>query len=637
MFSNFLLTFLIIAFFITVFILAFISRRSQKVMESLLTILTKPERVKVQDASRILQTLLSDEVNKIHDNFKNMQETLNKQILKSESLKNILETKNNEIVNTTEEAVKKVSVMTTRLENTIIGLTNIVNSADWVALSNSSDRFIENINTMLDRTDTVSENITNKTDALISSINTLSSNGKTLDTQLQENTNKNIERLNELKNLSNETYESISKLSNSLESNFEKIKNSSLEQEKILINNNDYATSYLERIQNFTKESQKLLTSQVNTLTTTSNAVGAQIRLAEVSIEKSNEKINYSSDMFIKVASNTEDLVKNISKELTVLTNTYTGNVKDFSNSVSMELKAVAGDANITLENTKVAAATFSGTVKTMANGVREVLTEMNTAYDQLSNQSNNLIKISNDTLDKLKPLSEIIENYYSALPNLSSGSVEMANKLEEIIKSMNSEIDILKNTVLDSVSQISNSTSELSLLSGKSRQQMIDLMADYTKAVDSMQSLNKQMMIAKATAPMEAIKAPTPIKYPRISSQDFMSQSEKQLSNLHDQIFEITNITGATLPDNLLAKYHAGDKTVFSKWFAKMITVADKKQIKNLLKTDTIFKSLSIKYVHSFARLISSAEISDNKEMIVSTLLKSDLGQIYTALKEFI
>lgn len=637
MFSNFLLFFLIIAFFITIFILAFISRKSQKVMESLLTILTKPERVKVQDATRVLQTTLKDEISKIHENFKNMQETLNIQVIKSESLKNILQEKNSEIISVAEEAVKKVSVMTTRLENTILGLTNIVNSADWIALSNSSDRFIENINDILDRTDSASENLSKKTEALISSVDTLSSVNKDLDKQLQENINKNIERLDNLKTLSEGTNESISKLSTSLEKNFENTKMSSLEYEKILINNNDYANTYLDRIQSFTKESQKLLTSQLNTLTTTSNAVGAQIRLAEVSIEKSNEKINYSSDMFIKVASNTEDLVKNISKELTVLTNTFNGNVKEFSNSVSMELKTVAGEANITLENTKVAATTFSGTVKTMANGVREVLTEMNTAYNQLSNQSNNLIKVSNDTLEKLKPLSEIIESYYNALPNLSSGSVEMTNKLEEVIKSMNTEINTLKETVSDSVSQISNSTSELSLLSGKSRQQMIDLMADYTKAVDSMQSLNKQMMIAKATAPMEAIKAPTAIKYPRISSQDFMNQSEKQLSNLHDQIFEITNIIGATLPDNLLTKYHAGDKTVFSKWFAKMITVADKKQIKNLLKNDTVFRSLAIKYVHSFARLISSAEISDNKEMIVSTLLKSDLGQIYNALKEFI
>ena len=262
----------------------------------------------------------------------------------------------------------------------------------------------------------------------------------------------------------------------------------------------------------------------------------------------------------------------------------------------------------------------------------------INNLNKELNHKEHN--KSCDDYSDDLKAIKEWFkENKIDFSKKHENKIIELLkiNSLGYLLKLFQEQIDILKNTVLDSVSQKSNSTSELSLLSGKSRQQMIDLMADYTKAVDSMQSLNKQMMIAKATAPMEAIKAPTPIKYPRISSQDFMTQSEKQLSNLHDQIFEITNITGATLPDNLLAKYHAGDKTVFSKWFVKMITVADKKQIKNLLKTDTIFKSLSIKYVHSFARLISSAEISDNKEMIVSTLLKSDLGQIYTALKEFI
>ena len=44
--------------------LFFVSRKSQRIMGSLLEIMTRPEQAKVQDATRVLQTILKDEINK---------------------------------------------------------------------------------------------------------------------------------------------------------------------------------------------------------------------------------------------------------------------------------------------------------------------------------------------------------------------------------------------------------------------------------------------------------------------------------------------------------------------------------------------------------------------------------------------
>ena len=44
--------------------LFFVSRKSQKVMESLLGIMLQPDRVRIHDASRVLRTLLADEITK---------------------------------------------------------------------------------------------------------------------------------------------------------------------------------------------------------------------------------------------------------------------------------------------------------------------------------------------------------------------------------------------------------------------------------------------------------------------------------------------------------------------------------------------------------------------------------------------
>ncbi|MBN2893151.1 MAG: hypothetical protein JXL97_14875, partial [Bacteroidales bacterium] len=179
----------------------------------------------------------------------------------------------------------------------------------------------------------------------------------------------------------------------------------------------------------------------------------------------------------------------------------------------------------------------------------------------------------------------------------------------------------------------ISESTAKLESLSGQSRQQMIDLMSDYAKAVNTMQTLNKQMMVARATAPMEAIKASPAPSFARISSQDFIKQSERLIEKMHEQSMDLTHAIGAEIPEAVLKKYHAGDKAIFSKWLAKMLSAADKKQVRSLLKSDSVFNSQATQFVRGFGKMLASAEQADNKDMLVDTLLKTDLGQVYTIL----
>ncbi|MCL1902264.1 MAG: hypothetical protein FWG18_01390, partial [Alphaproteobacteria bacterium] len=63
------------------------SRRAQRVTESMLLLLTKPERAKVQDAARVLQVILAGEIDKIESNFKTMSDTLAAQVASAEDLR----------------------------------------------------------------------------------------------------------------------------------------------------------------------------------------------------------------------------------------------------------------------------------------------------------------------------------------------------------------------------------------------------------------------------------------------------------------------------------------------------------------------------------------------------------------------
>ena len=196
----------------------------------------------------------------------------------------------------------------------------------------------------------------------------------------------------------------------------------------------------------------------------------------------------------------------------------------------------VSGVANETLENTKTAATEFANSVKAMGIGVRETLIEMNKAHSQLSGQSENLIKMSTDTTEQLKPLSELIEKYYVALPDLASGSHDMSENLNQIVNTLVEKINVMKTTIAESLVNINNSSTQLSDIAGQSRQQMIDLMSDYAKAVDAMQSLNKQMMVARASAPMDAIKVAPVTSYKPLSTKDFMVQTDKLFEKLYEQ-----------------------------------------------------------------------------------------------------
>ena len=618
-------------------VLFFVSRRSQRVMESLLQLMTQPDRARVADASRVLQTILADEIAKIESSFQTMRDTLNAQIASANELKQELTVQNEKLVTTADDATKKVALMSQRLDNTVLGLHNIVSSGGWTDVQNTTDNFSTTVNALLTQIDTTSTATAEQIATIQSQIDGWVATSETLGQNLKEAYNTNDEQMKNLSQQSDNLQQQLQTLAQSVADGFNGVKTAAADYETVMTNNDKLLNNHLTKMDTFSKQSKKQLTSQMNSLTNTSNAVGGQVRLAEASIEKQTNKLTAAVETLMDSAARTETSVRGISNELATLTNRFNGEIKEFATAVVSELKTVSGVANTTLENTKTSANAFSESVKAMATGVRETLIEMNTAHTQLSGQSANLIKMSAETTAQLQPLSELIERYYSALPDLSQGSVEAGEKLQQIVASLNEKISLMKSTVAESTDTISASAIKLEDLAGQSRQQMIDLMSDYAKAVNTMQTLNKQMMVARATAPMDAMGvAPAPT-YGRVSATDFLKQAERAFENMHDLSLDLTRATGAEIPDVVWKKYHAGDKAIFSKWLAKMMNAADKKQVREMLKNDTVFRRQATQFIRAFDKIMSGAHNVDNPDTVSATLLKTDLGQIYAVLKAHI
>jgi methyl-accepting chemotaxis protein len=619
--------------FINLICLFFISRKSQQVMRSLLEILTHPEQANIKDASRVLQTLFKDEITKIDNNFKTMANASHEQIIRAEQIKNTLTDENVKLITTADDATKKIANMSQRLENTIDGLNKIVSSDGWNDVQHTTDNFSATIDGLLNKISETSTTTTEHGTQIQEQINQCIEVEKNISEQLQSNFNTNTDNMTKLTDSAKELQQQLTNVGESVTNGFNTVTKASAEYDTIMHNNDKLLSDYLTKLSEFTKRAGKELTRQVDTMTATANVVAANIRLAETSIDKQSRKLQNAIDTLNNSTSDTTNSVRNIANELSGLTNRFDTEIHDFSTSVVKELQDVSGVANTTLENTKSAATEFANSVKSMGIGVRETLIEMNKAHTQLSGQSENLIKMSRDTTEQLKPLSELIEKYYVALPDLATGSRDMSENLNQIVNNLVDKINVMKTTITESLENINNSSTQLGDLAGQSRQQMIDLMSDYAKAVDAMQSLNKQMMVARASAPMDAIKVAPNTPFKPISTKDFMANTEKLFEKLYEQSVDLTRAANAQIPEIVWEKYNNGDNKIFAKWLVKMFNATDKKQIRELLKTDKVFNSQATQFVRNFEKILNGAEQTNDADKVKTALLKTDLGTIYNTI----
>ncbi|MCQ2599033.1 MAG: hypothetical protein MJ187_01495 [Alphaproteobacteria bacterium] len=614
--------------------LFWVSRRTQRVMESVLEIITRPGRAKVGDAARVFRTIMSDEITTIETLFKSMSDSLQGHIAAAEELKKSIKIQNEKLVGMADASVKQLSVMTQRLDNTVTGLNSVVMSNDWADALGAAERFSDTINMTLAKVDTTTQDTTEKISAIHNQIDSWISSSDVLGQHLKSAFETNENQMKELTAQSDVLRNQMETLNQSTASGFANVQSSATDYKSLMEQNNRLLTDQVNNMERLKRQ----LSAQVNALTNTSNLVGGQIRLAESSINKQDEKIQEIVTALINSGAATENAVRGISTELTGLTNRFNSEIKEFAADVVNELKNVSGTANVTLENTRKSAGAFSESVRAMATGVRETLIKMNEAHTQLTGQSQGLIKMSEETTAKLQPLSELIERYYATLPGVAHDSNEIAQNMERNITSLNEKIDSMKRSVSESAITVGESSAKLEDLAGQSRQQMIDLMSDYAKAVETMQTLNKQMMVARAAAPMDAIRTvPVPQTFgATISSTDFLKQCERMFDKMHDQSYDLVMATGvsAKVPDMVWKKYHAGDKTVFSQWVAKVLANTDKKQLQSLLKNNSVFHSQATQFVRGFEKILAGAKKTENSDNLIVDILQKDLGKIYTSLK---
>ncbi len=633
------------------------TRKSEKTMESMVLFLTEPSRANVEDARILLQNVMERELAHLDGAFQKIYQVLELHAERADQIEQRLTEHNKQLTTSANVASDRIGDVSRHLSDQLQIFNNLLTSKQWSELKSASENFNSEVKGLFGEAESLADIIVDRTKRIQSQIDSWSESGKNIEQQLNQTSDRTAHQLNSYVIEADTLNEKLGIIMKTTQTEFKEIQSESKKLGAALGENEHLVQAQLEDLKNYTKQSQSLLQSQLNGMINTANAVGTQIRLAESSIEKQEKGLQNAIKELMDYAKNTESYVKNISSEITSLTARLQNEMKDFSNDMVKDLHSVTQVADTTLSQTERATETFSRSVQTMADSVRETLTEITQIHEKLSTQAGGLISMTKETVEQLSPMATIITSYNEALPALTSetrGFIDvfggqlkafeteahgMTDQLAANISALDNKIKGLRESTDSSVESVAGSSHKLELMTEQSRQQMIDLLGDYQKTLDQMNEIHEKMAVLAAKKVMLNIadENDRPTRAPSTTTESFMRSSERIVEKLHAMSIDLTKLTGAAIPDTVWDRYNAGDKTIFSKWFSKMIKSADKKKVQELFKSDAAFRSHATTFIKGFQRMMNDAESTDNPEILTQTLLKTDLGQMYMALRAYL
>lgn len=595
------------------------SRRVGKTAKALELLMLDASRAKIADAKKLVDDALSGVVSKISENFNSMTIVLKHHAARAEELQKKLGTDNKVFLGTADAAAERIRNMVRTLENLALNLSEIVGGDGWKSILAAAENFNKGANTALKELEVRSAAISHLSGKLDASFSDWSKSGRILADNLHHNLAESTDKINLMSVAVKGMNDELSELQKNVTADFENVKSTSHGIENTLENNSQLLSQQIEKIGNFSDQAKKLLQSQVNTMSDTAARVGTNIRLAESSIEAGADNLNTVVEKLFVTSKAIKETFDVIAGEIMDIRAKFQTEVGEFSKTVVDNLQTAQAATAHTMENAGHIAMEFKDSLVPMLTNITGAIDGIGTAQE------------------KIQPLVDMIERVNSALPRLANESDGVVLGLTQKIDEMAGKIFDMNDAASKALRDMGDGAMTLQKLTGESRQQMIDLVDDYTKAAKTVKELSiKPDALSVAPAPTSAGTVTKMKVAPArvIPVQDFTTLIEGIMEKLHNLSVDLTRSIGAEIPSSIMDKYNNGDRAIFSKWFAKMISSADKKRVRDMFKTDAVFRSQATHFVHGFSKMLAGAERTENKDMVTMTLLKTDLGIMYQALK---
>ena len=118
-------------------------------------------------------------------------------------------------------------------------------------------------------------------------------------------------------------------------------------------------------------------------------------------------------------------------------------------------------------------------------------------------------------------------------------------------------------------------------------------------------------------------------------SRDAFIKTTRFILEDLNSTSVDLTRILRADVPESDWKRYTNGDRSIFTRALLRERPQDLLNQITTHMKEDTEARSFFIRYVEQFDRLLSECRQSDPENLMESTVLSSDVGKLYTLIKQ--
>ena len=587
------------------------SRRAARTAEALRNLLLSPHKAGIAAARDMLSGI-----------FDELTTVLNQHAARAENLERKLGAQNKILVGSADLASERLAGMIRTLENLIGNLGEIVARPEWEKVKAAGDGFNVKLRELLAGMESKADIIEGLTARMAAGISKWSDASNRFSERLEHNISYGTDQMNLMAVSAKGLRDELSDMQTTVASEFENVKVSSQGIENVLANNEKLLAHQIKNMENFTVQAQKLLTTQVNAMADTANKIGTKIRMAESSIEVGAGNLNATTEKLFGTSQNIKETFGTIADEIMNIRAKFQTEVGEFGATVVRNLKEAEAAATHTIEDSRQIATVFGESLIPMLVKIKGTVSELN------------------DARDKIQPLSDLMKRLELAMPKIAGETGAMTADLTDKIREMADRINEMNDGAARALKGIGDTTLKLEKLAGESRQQMIELVSDYGRAAEKMKDISVGGAVKGAEAAPAATVAPS--RTARVAAavegtlsvQDFSKLAGTVMEKLHELSVDLTRSIGAEIPDSVMNKYNNGDRAIFSKWFARMISSADKKKVRNMFKTDAVFRAQATQFVHGFAKMLSGAERTENKELVAATLLKTDLGIMYQSLR---
>ncbi|MEO0410242.1 MAG: hypothetical protein AAF221_00200 [Pseudomonadota bacterium] len=245
----------------------------------------------------------------------------------------------------------------------------------------------------------------------------------------------------------------------------------------------------------------------------------------------------------------------------------------------------------------------------------------------------------------------EIVEKYKSALSAAGTLTQGLSEKLEatmsSITKDADKAVDLARlkwaalsedrqSTALGAVERFSQTVSKtLNERSSEIESQLAQLETLTRTSLDQLQSDTREK-VKTSEETLQRVKALTK-RINEDKGADLIKSSSLIIDALHSSSIDLSKSMGAGLSDEDWTRYLAGDKSLFTRRTAEMLSKSERDAIRKKLERDQDLKQASLHYLKDFELLMSRAMAGGEPTSLSIALISSDIGKLYVALSQAI